>query len=212
MTPPCPPTLPLPCSFPSYRGPSVVGSAQRLLPAYHQLPPNRSSARSSTCLPAHLQHHHRIPLSRVSFLSFLPPHFHSFFQPQPNHPDPFYLSVPGMDDVPSRKRPRPVVSCLRCREKKLKCDRAAPCQNCVKAHCQNDCNYAQFPVPQPPPNRATSTGRRDGLSQTSSSATPPDPGPIEDLQRRVAKLEELVILHSGTSSSEGLQKYARPPI
>lgn len=32
----------------------------------------------------------------------------------------------------SRKRPRPVVSCLRCREKKLKCDRLSPCQNCTK--------------------------------------------------------------------------------
>jgi len=179
----------------SYR---LIGQAPVLLPACQPTCNTTTTAFLFLVSLSYLFFHHTSTLS--------------FFQPQPNHPDPFYLSVPGMDDVPSRKRPRPVVSCLRCREKKLKCDRAAPCQNCVKAHCQNDCNYAQFPVPQPPPNRATSTGRRDGLSQTSSSATPPDPGPIEDLQRRVAKLEELVILHSGTSSSEGLQKYARPPI
>jgi Fungal Zn(2)-Cys(6) binuclear cluster domain. len=36
-----------------------------------------------------------------------------------------------METLQARKRPRPVVSCLRCREKKLKCDRVVPCQNCV---------------------------------------------------------------------------------
>ncbi|KAF2198585.1 hypothetical protein GQ43DRAFT_378261 [Delitschia confertaspora ATCC 74209] len=109
-----------------------------------------------------------------------------------------------MEDTSSRKRPRPVVSCLRCREKKLKCDRASPCQNCVKGHCPNDCAYAQFP----PPGSSTTAGskpKRDGVSQ--ASITPPEPGPIEDLQQRVAKLEEILIFRPA-SSYEAMQSPA----
>jgi hypothetical protein len=50
-----------------------------------------------------------------------------------------------MEDTPSessRKRPRPVVSCLRCREKKLKCDRTLPCHNCTKSSRSSACTYS----------------------------------------------------------------------
>ncbi|KAI0843386.1 fungal-specific transcription factor domain-containing protein [Hypoxylon sp. FL0890] len=44
--------------------------------------------------------------------------------------------------APSRsvKRPRPVKSCLECRKRKLRCDRASPCSQCQKA--QRQCRYA----------------------------------------------------------------------
>lgn len=38
------------------------------------------------------------------------------------------------------KRPRPVKSCLRCRNKKLKCDREQPCSTC-RNHGLEDCAY-----------------------------------------------------------------------
>lgn len=41
----------------------------------------------------------------------------------------------------ARKRPRPVVSCLRCRDKKLRCDRSIPCTNCAKVNIASDCVY-----------------------------------------------------------------------
>jgi hypothetical protein len=54
-------------------------------------------------------------------------------------------SITEMEDNPpesSRKRPRPVVSCLRCREKKLKCDRVLPCHNCRKSSRSSACTYS----------------------------------------------------------------------
>src|ERR1700712_646006 len=41
----------------------------------------------------------------------------------------------------ARKRPRPVVSCLRCRDKKLRCDRSMPCVNCAKVGISSNCAY-----------------------------------------------------------------------
>jgi hypothetical protein len=112
-----------------------------------------------------------------------------------------------MEISPSRKRPRPVVSCLRCREKKLKCDRAAPCQNCCKAGCRAECTYNQHPssgsVPKAKRVRIPTEGyETDQPSQSQQSQSQPSQsqpsqsrlgtGIIEDLQQRVVKLEELL--------------------
>jgi hypothetical protein len=83
-----------------------------------------------------------------------------------------------------RKRPRPVVSCLRCRDKKLKCDRTAPCENCVKASIAHTCTY-----------------KRNG--DVASSEVTPAPAtavanPVEDLQQRMARVEELLGIKSGS--------------
>lgn len=100
------------------------------------------------------------------------------------------LSIPAMESQ-SRKRPRPVVSCLRCREKKLKCDRVAPCQNCVKGGYEAECTYHQQPDAvdphsQPKPKRAK-------IADANEPGTwmGPSIGIIEDLQQRVLKLESL---------------------
>ncbi|OKP14290.1 hypothetical protein PENSUB_53 [Penicillium subrubescens] len=102
-----------------------------------------------------------------------------------------------MEISPSRKRPRPVVSCLRCREKKLKCDRAAPCQNCCKAGCRAECTYNQHPssgsVPKAKRVRIPTEGyETDQPSQSQPSQSRLGTGIIEDLQQRVVKLEELL--------------------
>jgi len=39
-------------------------------------------------------------------------------------------------------RPRPIVSCLACRSRKLKCDREQPCQQCMRAGRASTCSYA----------------------------------------------------------------------
>jgi hypothetical protein len=41
-----------------------------------------------------------------------------------------------------RKRPRPILSCLSCRRKKLKCDRNFPCGQCSKAGRNSNCTFA----------------------------------------------------------------------
>ena len=91
-----------------------------------------------------------------------------------------------MDGSNPRKRPRPVVSCLRCRDKKLKCDRTSPCENCVKAQIADTCTYhrnASAPSRGSPP-----------VSTVTASA-------VEELQSRLAKVEELL----GIRSSEPMK-------
>ena len=39
------------------------------------------------------------------------------------------------------KRPRPVLSCVACRRKKLKCDRLLPCSQCERAERAEECTY-----------------------------------------------------------------------
>lgn len=88
-----------------------------------------------------------------------------------------------MDDSSSRKRPRPVVSCLRCRDKKLKCDRTAPCENCVKASTANTCTYNRNGV---------SPAKVEQGHSTPSASSYAAIGSLEDLQARMAKVEELL--------------------
>jgi hypothetical protein len=82
-----------------------------------------------------------------------------------------------------RKRPRPVVSCLRCRHKKLKCDRTSPCENCTKASIGDTCTYS-----------------RDGHVPEKEVALVAIPStasyPIEDLRRRMAIVEGLLGVRS----------------
>lgn len=87
------------------------------------------------------------------------------------------------------KRARPVVSCLRCREKKLKCDRADPCENCIKAG-QPDCTYNQHPESAPKAKRvhlAPENAKRPEEKEI---------GIIEDVQQRLARVEELLAIRS----------------
>lgn len=110
-----------------------------------------------------------------------------------------------MNSIAPRKRPRPrpVVSCLRCREKKLKCDRTCPCQNCIKAGCRTECTYHTRPHADEP------QGCKSKKSRSSSEVDDTNHGPslrlgtgvVEDLQQRVARLEELLIVRSDVSNS-----------
>ncbi|PGH26814.1 hypothetical protein AJ80_01580 [Polytolypa hystricis UAMH7299] len=74
-----------------------------------------------------------------------------------------------------RKRNRVPVSCAPCRTRKLKCNRAVPCENCVKRGDGASCSYAQ------PKNRKKNT------SSQNSPATP------DDMQNRIDRLENLVL-------------------
>ncbi|KAG9193739.1 hypothetical protein G6011_03774 [Alternaria panax] len=89
-----------------------------------------------------------------------------------------------MDDASPPRRPRPVVSCLRCREKKLKCDRTTPCENCTKASIAETCTYNRGGIIP-----AASKVKRPRLSSTSESAPL---NLLDDLQHRMAKVEELL--------------------
>ncbi|KAH8692204.1 putative C6 transcription factor [Talaromyces proteolyticus] len=85
-----------------------------------------------------------------------------------------------------RKRNRVPLSCAPCRQRKLKCNRSHPCENCVKRGDASSCSYAQL-------------GSRKKSSATQSSSNSPD-----DMQNRIDRLESLVLsLMTNGSQSAG---------
>ena len=106
------------------------------------------------------------------------------------------------------QRPRPVLSCVPCRHKKLKCNRESPCQQCERAQRSIDCTYNQNYLDPPAQTRASDEpelqrdrqsrgGKRVRVDSTTelngyNSQEPvhiEKTGIIEDLQFRVANLE-----------------------
>jgi hypothetical protein len=115
----------------------------------------------------------------------------------------------GIVKVP-QKRPRPVLSCLDCRRKKLKCSRTMPCVQCTKTGHASRCSYHEYP-PSAPSSEAVqdvSCSEEDARARkkvsskitelqkespsTGSNTTLTSAmklGIIEDLQNRVERLE-----------------------
>lgn len=69
------------------------------------------------------------------------------FPPQTYPPtDPSPSTSTSTPEPAKNKRARPTISCLECRRKKLKCDRAQPCMQCTKSGRQALCEYATGPA------------------------------------------------------------------
>jgi hypothetical protein len=140
--------------------------------------------------------------------------------------------------LPPAKRPRPVISCLECRRKKLKCSRTYPCQQCLKVGRPGRCEYQAGQEPEPNLNYtgslAPSPKRQRVLPPASNhdATTPPSsnqpdlnhqasvstkPGVVEDLQERVARLEQALLAHDrqpngGTPARGGLSGHPRTAV
>ncbi|KAL4977720.1 fungal-specific transcription factor domain-containing protein [Aspergillus desertorum] len=85
-----------------------------------------------------------------------------------------------------RKRNRVPLSCGPCRHRKLKCNRAHPCENCVKRGDAHSCTYAQ------------TNSRKKSLANQAALTSP------DDMQNRIDRLEGLVLsLMTNGSHSEG---------
>ncbi|GKZ25640.1 hypothetical protein AbraCBS73388_001284 [Aspergillus brasiliensis] len=84
------------------------------------------------------------------------------------------FSPEGLHKV-TRKRNRVPLSCAPCRQRKLKCNRAQPCENCIKRGDATSCSYAQANV------------RKKNPPQLSASSSP------DDMQNRIDRLENLVL-------------------
>jgi hypothetical protein len=100
-----------------------------------------------------------------------------------------------------RRRPRPVISCLPCRERKSKCDRLLPCGQCTKGGRAAGCKYSEEhgtsrPRPRPVEDRFHLEGNAvenlDVLSAggfTGSMTGVTQPAVIQDLLERIRRLE-----------------------
>jgi hypothetical protein len=92
--------------------------------------------------------------------------------------------------VQQRRRRRPALACERCRQRKVKCDRNAPCTQCIRTRCE-PCTYV--PDDHPARNRrsevdhcqagttsvtTTSTAAAGALTRTTSTTTVDEPPAI----------------------------------
>lgn len=86
-------------------------------------------------------------------------------------------------------RPRPIVSCLSCRSRKLKCDREQPCQQCMRAGRASTCSYASGTGTPPDSSRLSADARSSPRNESSHLDKPPPssskaqwrPSPISNL-------------------------------
>lgn len=103
-----------------------------------------------------------------------------------------------------RSRPRPTLSCLVCRRKKLRCDRSHPCDQCVRSHRPDECSYAAQGSSSASPitnettwTRTASSGESPAKRPRTDDYTPIDVSTVnapllrtvESLVTRVAQLE-----------------------
>lgn len=91
--------------------------------------------------------------------------------------DPLHRVVPA-----SRRRDKPILSCVLCRKRKLKCDRQQPCKTCVDRGLSFSCTYAPH-VPSP--------------------AHEPKPNNVHD---RIDQLEKLVTTLMGSNNPNSSEK------
>ena len=110
------------------------------------------------------------------------------------------ISSPVQNSL-KRQRPRPVISCLECRRKKLKCDRTIPCNQCKRSGRESACAYQDGQVPEPseaePAKRPRENDNQHQVAETNSGEDdthdqihrPEGKGVLERLEERVALLE-----------------------
>ena len=121
---------------------------------------------------------------------------------------------------PPAKRPRAVISCLECRRKKLKCSRTRPCQQCSKIGRPGRCAFQAGQEPEanadhggitstfnkrqrllPPPTVPNGSEAAPGLTHAWRPLPPTaQQGVIEDLQKRVTRLEQALLMQQSSDS------------
>lgn len=111
------------------------------------------------------------------------------------------------------KRPRPVLSCLECRRKKLKCDRLLPCQQCLKLNQPSLCKYAPGQEPEARENAtdlksSTKRPRHDSVDQPSRANSEQ----IDELQDRVRRLEHALRTQQASQATPSLPEVHDFPV
>ncbi|KIX01753.1 uncharacterized protein Z518_09480 [Rhinocladiella mackenziei CBS 650.93] len=139
-------------------------------------------------------------------------------------PESSHVRQPDQDPQSATRRPRPVISCLECRRKKLKCDRTHPCQQCVKVGRPGRCHFqpGQEPEPSTTYSRGTLRKRRrlnspnaenadggflDRREPLRGSPSPAKRGVVEDLQHRVMMLENALFAKDAQWDAETSADY-----
>ncbi|KAF2739228.1 hypothetical protein EJ04DRAFT_540871 [Polyplosphaeria fusca] len=94
-------------------------------------------------------------------------------------------------ELPPRRRRRPALSCVRCRQRKTRCDRTQPCAHCVASKVQ--CTYTVYSNEPPAPGSSDST--------TSPSTHRPSPPPQARVEHNASARIHTFDPNVSTSSS-----------
>ncbi|KAE9366592.1 hypothetical protein N431DRAFT_417394 [Stipitochalara longipes BDJ] len=125
----------------------------------------------------------------------------------------------------SRPRPRPVLSCLRCRSRKIKCDRLLPCKQCTLTGHDSQCSYSLRPKAESSSSQSQNGGASVQISTNAPMVNIEDPNSsstaigqsqsslekVEDLlslQKRIQTLERLYGNHSRGPTDSSTSKMA----
>lgn len=145
----------------------------------------------------------------------------------------FSASAGANSHIP-KKRPRPVLSCIECRKKKLKCNRLLPCNQCTRAGKIPQCVYQNQETSQTESqlvsdgsesehglSRKKIRGVTTAISLASRDSVPDQlsapligqnekSGVLEDLQSRVERLER-ILSGNPQSHTEAVSKESSRP-
>ncbi|TGZ77962.1 hypothetical protein EX30DRAFT_174065 [Ascodesmis nigricans] len=123
-----------------------------------------------------------------------PPHHH---QPPQDPHSTTPRSTPPTHKI-TRKRNRIPLSCGPCRNRKLKCNRASPCDNCLRRKDPSSCTYASTTS-----SSSTAAARAGRLRAANMGQGG------EEMQRRIDRLEGLVLALMQSGSGAPGQKSGR---
>lgn len=121
----------------------------------------------------------------------------------------FRLASPSDPHRKVIKRNRQVVSCVPCRNRKLKCDRQQPCASCVRRHDEGSCRFfagSGVGGAETGASSVSSPGRAGGNSRGGHHhhvAVGADPSRRREVQARLHMLENMV---SGLISSHDQER------
>jgi hypothetical protein len=145
----------------------------------------------------------------------------------------FSASAGANSHIP-KKRPRPVLSCIECRKKKLKCNRLLPCSQCTRADKIPQCVYRNRETSQTQsqlvsdgseselgPSRKKIRGAQTAISLATRDSAPDQlsvpligqnekSGVLENLQSRVERLER-ILSGNPQSHTEAVSKESSRP-
>ncbi|KAK4465034.1 fungal-specific transcription factor domain-containing protein [Cladorrhinum samala] len=110
----------------------------------------------------------------------------------------------------SKKRSRIRFSCTTCRDKKLKCDRQSPCDQCVKRSIEATCQFIPYVTGSPRAGQIATVGPRlkDASANTRSKQLPNESA----IQSRLKHLEHLVQVLKAQRRGNGASKASDVPV
>ncbi|KZT55285.1 hypothetical protein CALCODRAFT_357919 [Calocera cornea HHB12733] len=116
----------------------------------------------------------------------------------------FSPGVPELPQPTKKKRRRQALNCKECKRRKIKCDRQAPCDQCVRRGEGELCDWDQLPPAEKPIGRSSYNALKEQLNKTQRA--------FEILQARYVEQVGRPVPPSPTPSTQPQNPVARNPL